>query len=45
MTTTQQNLTVVGLGELQVSKDPNVVLSCLGLGSCVASPAAAWNGM
>ena len=36
MTTTQQNLTVVGLGELQVSKDPNVVLSCLGLGSCVA---------
>lgn len=27
---------VVGLGELQVTKNPTVILSCLGLGSCVA---------
>lgn len=26
---------VVGLGEIQVSNDPNYVLSCLGLGSCI----------
>jgi chemotaxis protein CheD len=26
---------VVGLGEIQVSNDPNCVLSCLGLGSCI----------
>ena len=36
MTTTQQEMTVVGLGEMSVSKDPSAVLSCLGLGSCVA---------
>jgi chemotaxis protein CheD len=27
---------VVGLEEIHVSRDPNVVLACLGLGSCVA---------
>jgi len=27
---------VVGLGEIYVSRDPNVVLACLGLGSCIA---------
>jgi len=26
---------VAGLGEIQVSNDPNHVLSCLGLGSCI----------
>ena len=26
---------VVGLGEIKVSRDPRVVLTCLGLGSCV----------
>jgi chemotaxis protein CheD len=28
-------MVVVGLGEIQVSNDPNYVLSCLGLGSCI----------
>lgn len=36
MTTTQQQTIVVGLGEMQVSKDSSTILSCLGLGSCVA---------
>ena len=27
---------MVGLGEVKVSKDPETVLACLGLGSCVA---------
>jgi len=36
MTTTEQVTIVVGLGELQVSDSPSAVLSCLGLGSCVA---------
>ena len=36
MTTTEQVTIVVGLGEMQVSKDPSAVLSCLGLGSCIA---------
>lgn len=26
---------VVGLGEMHISNDPNYVLSCLGLGSCI----------
>ena len=26
---------VIGLGEMQVSKNPSVVLACLGLGSCI----------
>jgi chemotaxis protein CheD len=33
--TTDQNLLAVGLGEIQVSKDANIVLACLGLGSCI----------
>lgn len=35
MTTTQLDTIVVGMGELQVSKDPHAVLTCLGLGSCI----------
>lgn len=35
MTTTQLDTIVVGMGELQVSVDPNAVLTCLGLGSCI----------
>lgn len=35
MTTAQNQTIVVGLAELQVSKDPNQVLTCLGLGSCI----------
>lgn len=34
-TVNNQVLLVVGLGEMQVSTDPNCVLSCLGLGSCI----------
>ena len=34
MVTTLQP-TIVGMGELQVSNDPSVVLTCLGLGSCI----------
>ena len=30
-----EKLVVVGLGELKLSSDPNEVLTCLGLGSCV----------
>ncbi len=33
---TAETKVVVGLEEIYVSCDPNVVLSCLGLGSCVA---------
>lgn len=36
MISTDQETIVVGLGELQVTKDPSKILSCLGLGSCVA---------
>lgn len=32
---TQLKTVVVGLGEMQVSKDLSVVLVCLGLGSCI----------
>ena len=35
MTTVQLDTIVVGMGELQVSKDPQAVLTCLGLGSCI----------
>ena len=31
----QQTTIMVGLGEMHVSNDPNTVLSCLGLGSCI----------
>ncbi|MGA2159164.1 MAG: chemotaxis protein CheD [Dehalococcoidia bacterium] len=30
-----EEMVVVGLGEMQVSSDPNTVLACLGLGSCI----------
>lgn len=33
---TQEKVYVVGMGEIVVSKLPNVVLTCIGLGSCVA---------
>jgi len=33
--TVQANVVVVNLGEVKVSKDPQTVLTCLGLGSCV----------
>ena len=33
---TTENTIVLGLGEMTVSKDPSIVLVCLGLGSCVA---------
>ena len=33
---TQLETVVVGLGEMQVSKDTSVVLACLGLGSCIS---------
>ncbi len=32
----QERVKVIGLGEFQVTSDPNTVLVCLGLGSCVA---------
>ena len=35
MTTTQLDTIVIGMSELQVSKDSQVVLTCLGLGSCI----------
>jgi chemotaxis protein CheD len=30
-----EEMVVVGLGEMQVSDDPKMVLACLGLGSCI----------
>jgi chemotaxis protein CheD len=30
-----EEMVVVGLGEMQVSNDPHTVLACLGLGSCI----------
>jgi chemotaxis protein CheD len=35
MTVAQLDTIVVGMGELQVSNDPQAVLTCLGLGSCI----------
>ena len=35
MVSTQATTLVVGLGEIKVSNDPSVVLTCLGLGSCI----------
>lgn len=32
---TNQELVVVGLGEMQITNDNNKVLACLGLGSCI----------
>ena len=34
--TDQEQTVVVGLGELQVTRDSSVILTCLGLGSCVS---------
>ncbi len=49
MTTAQNQSVVVGLAELQVSNDPNQVLTCLGLGSCIGvaayDPQAKVSGM
>ncbi len=36
MTATSVTTIMVGLGEVTVSQDPEAVLACLGLGSCVA---------
>lgn len=33
---TQEKTIVVGLGEFKVTREPSVVLMCLGLGSCVS---------
>ena len=32
----EETRVVVGLEEIYVSRDPNVVLACLGLGSCMS---------
>lgn len=32
---TKEAVIVVGLGEIQISRDPAAVLTCLGLGSCI----------
>jgi chemotaxis protein CheD len=32
---TKEAVIVVGLGEVQISRDPAAVLTCLGLGSCI----------
>ena len=34
--TAKVDLTVLGLGDMEVTRDPSVTLVCLGLGSCVA---------
>ena len=36
MTVTSVTTIMVGLGEMKMSRDPEEVLACLGLGSCVA---------
>lgn len=36
MTSLSATTIMVGLGEIRVSQDPETVLACLGLGSCVA---------
>jgi chemotaxis protein CheD len=36
VTTSEQELFVVGMGEMIITASPNAVLSCFGLGSCVA---------
>jgi chemotaxis protein CheD len=32
----KEEIIVVGLGEMAISKDPEAILTCLGLGSCIA---------
>lgn len=36
MTVSNETTIMVGLGDVMVSKDPDTVLACLGIGSCVA---------
>ena len=36
MTVSNETMIMVGLGEVKASKDPDAVLACLGLGSCIA---------
>ena len=49
MTSSSAATIMVGLGEVKVSQDPEAVLACLGLGSCVAvsvfDPVAKVGGM
>ena len=49
MTVSNASTIMVGLGEVKISKDPETVLACLGLGSCVAitvfDPVAKIGGM
>jgi len=49
MTVSNVTTIMVGLGEVKISKDPELVLACLGLGSCVAisvfDPVAKVGGM
>ncbi len=33
---TQEKTIVIGLGEFKVSREPSVILTCLGLGSCIS---------
>ena len=39
MTVTKEQTAAIGLGEMKVTKDDSVVLTCLGLGSCVGMAA------
>ena len=49
MTISSETTIMVGLGEVKVSQDPESILACLGLGSCVAvsvfDPVAKVGGM
>ncbi|MDD5092898.1 MAG: chemotaxis protein CheD [Dehalococcoidia bacterium] len=49
LTLTQESTVVVSLGEIKLSKDPQTVLTCLGLGSCIGlcmyDPIAGVGGM
>ena len=49
MTVSNASTIIVGLGEMKISKDPETILACLGLGSCVAitvfDPVAKIGGM
>jgi len=49
MLVTTAKTTNIGMGELVVSKDPQDVLSCIGLGACIAmciwDPAARIGGV
>ena len=49
MTVSTATTIIVGLGEVKISEDPETVLACLGLGSCIAisvfDPVAKIGGM